>query len=347
MTASDIILVILSGLGVFHGLVVAIVLGFFPKGNRLSNISLSLLLLVLSFRIGKSIFLEFAQDIDVKLIFTGLGSMMIIGPLFYLFVRSATNKSFRFRPSFMVHFVPAAFGIGFGLWLEQDHLSLLPKWFFAIIFISYYLHFLAYLLVSRRFTRKERHEGLNENTYQLLTLMYYGLLVIWVAYVLNLFDDTVPYIIGPILYSIAAYTITIRVIQKGYFNKLEQRKYSTTPLSTQRREQVYQKVIELVESEGQYKDADISLKRLAEQLKVSNQTLSMVINQESHQNFNTFINRYRIEDAKRRLVDPESQHLTIASIAYDVGFSSLSSFNSAFKQFTQKTPAAFKKEMMK
>ena len=51
-----------------------------------------------------------------------------------------------------------------------------------------------------------------------------------------------------------------------------------------------------------------------------------------------FINKYRIEEARKRLLDPRKAHLTILAIAYDVGFSSKSPvFNSAFKKHTQMT----------
>jgi len=71
MGAYDIILVIVSGLGVIHGLFLAIFLWAYPKGNLLANKLLSALLITLSFRVGKSVFLEFTQDLDVKIVFVG------------------------------------------------------------------------------------------------------------------------------------------------------------------------------------------------------------------------------------------------------------------------------------
>jgi len=79
MGAKDIILIVVSGLGVVHGLFLAVFLWVYSKGNHLANKLLSCLLVVLSFRVGKSVFLEFS-DIDVKLIFIGLSAIMAIGP---------------------------------------------------------------------------------------------------------------------------------------------------------------------------------------------------------------------------------------------------------------------------
>jgi AraC-like DNA-binding protein len=75
----------------------------------------------------------------------------------------------------------------------------------------------------------------------------------------------------------------------------------------------------------------------------STQKTSSVINQYAKRNFNDFINYYRIQDAKKMLSSTESKKFTISSIAFDTGFSSLSSFNSAFKKFEGKTPSSYRK----
>ena len=225
MPASQIFLIIVSGLGVIHGTFLAIFLWLYKKGNLTANKFLSLLLLVLSFRIGKSVFLEFLDDLDVRLIFIGLGTMMIIGPLFYLYCKSCIDKTFRFSKMQALHFIPAAFGVGFGLWLEESFLYSLPKFLVGLLFLSYYGHYITYLLVSNSYISKKRKEGLNDTTFNLLRLLFYGLLVIWIAYVLNLFDDLIPYVVGPVLYSVVAYVISFIVIQKGYIQQLDHTKY--------------------------------------------------------------------------------------------------------------------------
>jgi len=70
--------------------------------------------------------------------------------------------------------------------------------------------------------------------------------------------------------------------------------------------------------------------------------LSQVINEQLSSNFNDFINSYRVEEAKKMLMNPEMKNFTIASIAYDSGFNTLSAFNVAFKKFTGITPPQFR-----
>ena len=47
------------------------------------------------------------------------------------------------------------------------------------------------------------------------------------------------------------------------------------------------------------------------------------------------------------LQNPEKRKLTILEILYDVGFNSKSSFNTAFKKYTNQTPTEFRQKALK
>ena len=344
MSAGQIFLIVVSGLGVIHGFYLAIFLWTSKQGNSLANRLLSLLLIVLSFRIGKSVFLEFLEKLDVKIIFIGLGTLMAIGPLFYLYANASADKSFRWTNKQLRHFIPSFLAILFGIWINENDLETLPKLLFLILFLTYYGHYLAYLIKTKRYITKQRKVGLSDATFKLLRLLFYGLLIIWVAYVLNLFDELVPYVVGPVLYSVVAYTISFIVISKGYLRDMEQEKYKTTRISEEQSEQLFSKVMELVVNQKQFKDLEITLKSLSATLNVSTQVLSMVINQKSGKNFNAFVNQYRVEEAIKLLNDSKYGNLNISAIALEAGFNSISSFNSAFKKQTGKTPQSFRQQ---
>jgi YesN/AraC family two-component response regulator len=174
-----------------------------------------------------------------------------------------------------------------------------------------------------------------------------GLLVIWAAYVLNLFDEFIPYITGPILYSIVAYGLSFVIFQRGYIQKIDHSKYKTTPISEEQRDLVYQRALNLIVDEQQYKNSEISLKSLSESLKISTQILSLTINKKSNKNFNQLINTFRINKSMELFKQKEYANLTIASVAYEVGFNSISSFNTAFKKQTGLTPQTFKNKVVK
>ncbi|MEQ9424139.1 MAG: helix-turn-helix domain-containing protein [Cyclobacteriaceae bacterium] len=348
MSPADIFLIIVSGLGVIHGLFLAIFLWSYSKGNSTSNRILSTLLFVLSFRVGKSVLLEFATDLDVKIIFGGLGTLMIIGPLFYFYTISIADKSFRFKKRYLAHFVPALVGISFGVWLQDHHLETLPLVLFAVLFLSYYTHYLIYIIMSyMHITRKRKSGSVPGETWKLFKLLFIGLLIIWFAYVLNLFDDLVPYVVGPVLYSIVAYTVSFIVIKKGYLEKINHEKYRSTPVSDEQMIEIYNKLFQLIKDEKKYMDPGLTLKSLSTKLGLSTQVLSQVVNLKSGMNFNHFINKFRVEQSIMLLNDSDYQNRTIASIAMDVGFNSISSFNSAFKKITSKTPVAYRNELIK
>ncbi len=330
-----------------HGLFLAVFLWQYKKGNRQANLLLSALLLVLSFRVGKSVFLEFAEHLDIKLIFIGLATLMSIGPLFYLFVQAHTAKPFQWRPSRLLHFVPSVLGICFGIFIQKDWLERVPIYYFALVFLGYYGHYLVYLFKGYSAISLGKKNGVGTPTIQFLKLVFVGLLSIWLVYVLNLFDEFVPYIVGPILYSVIAYLISFIVIRKGYIDKADTIKYRTTKVSPQQIKDIYQRFRQVVVEEKGFKNPDLTLKSLSAQLNQSTQVLSMVINQETKRNFNSCINQLRVQEAIVLLQDIKFEQHTVASIAFEVGFNSISSFNKAFKKETASTPMAYRNGLTK
>lgn len=96
-----------------------------------------------------------------------------------------------------------------------------------------------------------------------------------------------------------------------------------------------------MESEQLYLDPDLSIDDIAELMHISSKELSQTINQSFGRHFFDFVNSYRIEEAKRMLLDSRNS-MTIQEIMYAAGFSSKSSFNTIFKKKTNKTPSQFR-----
>jgi YesN/AraC family two-component response regulator len=91
-------------------------------------------------------------------------------------------------------------------------------------------------------------------------------------------------------------------------------------------------------------EPELSLDQLSAQLSVKPRMLSQLINETLNQNFFDFVNRYRIEEAKRLLTNPVDKKITVLEVLYEVGFNSKSSFNTLFKKYTGLTPSEFKKQ---
>jgi TolB-like protein/AraC-like DNA-binding protein/uncharacterized protein (DUF1697 family) len=101
---------------------------------------------------------------------------------------------------------------------------------------------------------------------------------------------------------------------------------------------------QLMEAEGAYQDADLSLRQLAERLNLTANKLSWLLNEHVGQNFNTYINAFRLKQFQRLALDPANSHLTLLGLAYESGFNSKTVFNAYFKKSTGMTPRAWVKK---
>jgi YesN/AraC family two-component response regulator len=91
-----------------------------------------------------------------------------------------------------------------------------------------------------------------------------------------------------------------------------------------------------------YMDPDITLDSLADTLEIMPRDLSMIINRHFGANFYTFINSYRIEEAKKMLKDQAMKNITITEIYLAVGFNSKSVFYTFFKKLEGVTPTKYR-----
>ena len=98
-----------------------------------------------------------------------------------------------------------------------------------------------------------------------------------------------------------------------------------------------------MEEDAVYMDTELTLSVLAEKLTISPGYLSQIINEKENKNFFEFVNQYRIDAAKRKLMDADYNQYSIMGIALESGFSSKSTFNALFKKYTGQTPSSFKK----
>ena len=100
-----------------------------------------------------------------------------------------------------------------------------------------------------------------------------------------------------------------------------------------------------METDKPYLNSELTLRELAGKLSMSTHNLSEILNTRLNQNFYDFINRYRVEEVKRRLAENESEKYNLIAIAFDSGFNSKSAFNTIFKKQTGTTPSQYRKQL--
>jgi AraC-like DNA-binding protein len=100
----------------------------------------------------------------------------------------------------------------------------------------------------------------------------------------------------------------------------------------------------LMEKEKMYLDNDLNLPTIAEKLGISIHEASFLINETAKDNFYNFINKYRVEEAKRLLTSTKMKELNILGIAFASGFNSKTTFNTTFKKNVGISPSQYSRE---
>ena len=104
----------------------------------------------------------------------------------------------------------------------------------------------------------------------------------------------------------------------------------------------WQSLLSLMEHDRPYLDTQLMQREIADRLGVSCRTLSRLISQHRSDNFNGFVNEYRLREACRLLRDPRYDRLSVESIATKSGFNSRGVFYRAFKAQIGVSPAVYR-----
>ncbi len=107
-----------------------------------------------------------------------------------------------------------------------------------------------------------------------------------------------------------------------------------------KQKELYDAIIALFETEKLYTQSDLTVSDLSRALNTNDKYISMAINSCSGGNFNSLVNAYRINEA-RRLIKEYGKTLAIKELANLSGFKSLNTFYKNFKEATGLTPSMY------
>lgn len=102
------------------------------------------------------------------------------------------------------------------------------------------------------------------------------------------------------------------------------------------------KIYDIIVIQKRYKDKCFSAKKLAEELGTNTRYISAVVNVMFHMNYTSFVNKYRIDEAKEVLVDNRYRGLRMEQVSDMVGFSNRQSFYASFYKLTNMTPREYR-----
>jgi len=103
-------------------------------------------------------------------------------------------------------------------------------------------------------------------------------------------------------------------------------------------------IISLMEKDKLYEEPELTLQLLADKLGVPSYQASQAINVGLKKNFYDLVNGYRVEEAKRLLLDAKNLNYTILSVGFEAGFNSKTTFHAVFKKFTGFTPTEYREK---
>lgn len=121
-------------------------------------------------------------------------------------------------------------------------------------------------------------------------------------------------------------------------NFLPAPKYLGSVLDEGNYKDIVNKAKSYIESNELYKKDKLLLTELSKSIDTNPKYLSQAINHHLNLSFVDFINNYRVEEAKKQMLDKNNSLLTLEAIGQMAGFKSKSAFFRAFKKATKVTP---------
>ncbi len=332
------------------------------KGDpRTGSILLSLLLIVFAVLVSCSLAISLglarkSPYSDAMLLITQMS--FLTGPLVYIYLLTVVDVNYAFKKDSWLHFVPFIIAVSYAAILVASP----PErniWTYpgrTLITAAVGMQILLYLIAG---WKSVRENGLNlrlllsyidNSRLSLLRYFYVGLVVLWTAQ-LQLFvgwdilghPQWCPY--GVSLYIASAFLFLAGILfialnRPDAFQRVQ--KYNSSQLKQSDKDMYKEKILSAVREDKLFLNPDILLSDIAEKVGIAPYYVSQVINESLQQNFRDFINKFRIEESKRLLTQPDQQ-LNVFGIALNVGFNSKSAFNNAFKRHTGVTPKEFRK----
>ncbi len=341
---------------IFQGTLLTLYIFFSNRKKIKSNLLLSTIIGVLTIQV-LSLFLA-NRNIEAHF-FQNINSMYgyAYGPLLFLYNRSITRAQFKFRLKDIFHFIPSLIVF----------LNVVFNYGDSILFgiyLGYPIHIALYLFLC--FLEVRTYKRVIKDNYSKLEWLNLG----WLQWTFTIFSlivvvDIIQFIFFLSNYNSAqletvVFILILAAINLLYFKGfMSNRKHiginnedmtlSSSMSARKKRTVSSDKVLNdikrinqhIIDNES-FKNPDLTIALLAQELDINKRTLSELINDHYKVNFASFINNYRINNAKQRLMHQTDSKETILEILYDVGFNSKSSFNTSFKKSTGLTPSEFK-----
>ncbi|WP_031370644.1 helix-turn-helix domain-containing protein [Lysobacter antibioticus] len=320
-------------LGAFNGIGAASFLWWRAKGEPTQR-WLSLLILVVSVRTGKSVAFYFWPDIPKIVLQLGLTACFMIGPCLFFLVRSSQGDSPGPGRADRRH-IAGLLAIAAAVNVFLPYAGHIDLWRHVVAPAITY-SWLGYLLLATAQVYLHRTRLSGTPSGPLLLGAVGGIWLIWIAYYTSGYTS---YIVGALSFTfvLAASVLIYLRLRSGQapIEPYQDRRIPESEASVQ-----LQALAELMARERLYLDPALTLPRLARRLGVPQTRLSQLLNDNNQTTFKQYLAQLRVGEAKALLRQLPPKPLEV--VAEEAGFQSMSTFHSAFKKLEGVTPAAFR-----
>lgn len=348
---------------------------FLVKQNHRANVFLAMFIVSIVLPLPTAIAMRRAMPGADALFFCAVGATSVSGSLIFLYIRSLTGEIERFGIRDAAHLLPLPLLTGW-LFLYRYVIAgpdapRFTPWIGLAATLSLFVP-TAYIAVS--FVRLRRYTARVENWFSdtermsigwlyRITLMGLLLFVLWDADVVaSIIRRTHGHSLFPLLHAGLAAAVCLLTVfhvvrQPDIFSasrdmrsldesgeEASKEKYAKQSIDPGAQKEYLDRLLSHMEREKPFLDEEITIRSLSEATGVPIHHLSIVINSMLEKNFSAFIAEYRVKHALA-LLESGGDDANILSIAFASGFSSKSSFNSAFKKITGKTPSEYRAAM--
>lgn len=350
------------------------------KSRALSNKLLAVVFCMLAFSLISLYCVVFGVDLSFPpLLFVDDTFLFAYGPLLFLFTRSVLFKDFSLGLKSLLHLSPFFLSVCFliGLVIFVDSASMAETigkmksgsvpvflWVGNVLLLLYALF---YLFISKReaqrvfTTTADKYSSFNPVEFRMLNFILNSFFVLFCISLLHAILPLLGFSGGLAITLILLVLFAFYFINSALFRMLKQstnsgglveknvltpqKKYAGSDMTATQLEENKTRLWEYMVATKKFLDSELTIDDLAKDVALPSKTLSQVINEGFSCNFFDFVNRFRVEEAKSFFVDQTDDKMTIQEVMYLSGFNSKSSFNTAFRKFTGKTPTQFKNSL--
>ncbi len=298
----------------------------------------------------------------------------LLMPLLWFFAKKNFDTDFRLKPVHLLHLVPGliCLGLYFSMSPEERMASILHETMGEdtlmgdLNTILVFLQMVGYFTVIFRFLHRKKKaindtasdaEWMQKEWIIVFEYLFAALFVVvmvcyaiwprtdaWLIQILNviamfyLVYNTIAHPVMPMMQVAEA-------VEPEPAETVAAEVSSVPAMSDGQMKEICDTASRYMEESKAYLRPDISLALFAKEVNIPQRSLSRAINGLMGCNFFEFVNRMRIEEAKRRLRAFNTSDYSIDSIYTECGFRSRSTFYMVFKKITGKTPAAWLEEV--